>query len=173
MYVSFTESSCQACITTLSSSLHCLFAAGALSSLLVPQVFGKPLGRSAASPIAQDSRGLIPSMSSRADSQAALPSPAALGQVKAGRYRSGSSPLVGHTSGRPMQWGFSNAVSSAAVTGCDRPKQAFELPALLKGSAGLHRGPQASGAGRLQQPSQYIPAALPSHNSRHLFGRQY
>lgn len=151
-------------------------APGTLSSLLVPRVFGKPIGRSGAS-VTQDTRGMIPSVPSRADSQASLLSPTSLGQVKAGRYRSGTSPLVSHTSGRPMQWGFSNAVSSAATTMPDRPKQTFELPTLIKNAAGplgSSRGAQGSGLGRTQQPAQYIPTAnLPSHNSRHLLGRQY
>lgn len=144
-------------------------------SSLMPHVFGKPIGRSGSSMAAQSSIGMIPSMPSRPDSQAALPSPTSLGQLKAGRYRSGTSPLVSHTSGRPMQWGFSNAVSSAAAAASDRQKQTFELPTLIKGTAGplgSARVPQGLGLGRLQQPAQYIPAAnFNSHNSRQLLGR--
>ena len=144
---------------------------GVLSSLLVPNVFGKPIGRSG------DSIGTIPSLPSRPESQAALPSPTPLGQVRTGRYRSGSSPLVSHTSGRPMQWGFSNMVTSGSVAASDRQKQPFELPTLIKGAAGplgSTRGAQGLAGGRPQQPAQYIPAAnLSSHNSRQLLARQY
>ncbi len=153
--------------------------AGALSSLLVPHVFGKPIGRSAgASPAASDSRGTIPALPSRPDSQAPMVSPGSLGQVKLGRNRSGTSPLVSATSGRPMQWGFSNAGAVAAVA--DRPKQTFELPTLTKGTAGslgVNRGALGSGVGRPQQAAQqmqHMPTSnLSSYNSRQLFGRQY
>lgn len=150
---------------------------GAMSSLLVPHVFGRPIGRTNAASAAQGSIGMMPSVPSRPDSQAALPSPTSLGQVKAGRYRSGTSPLVSQTSGRPMQWGFSNNVTSAAAAASDRQKQSFELPTLIKGAAGplgSIRGAQGSGVGRVQQPAQYISAAnLTSHNSRQLLGRRY
>ena len=144
-----------------------LCLSGVLSSLLVPHVFGKPIGRSG------DTLGTISSLP-RPDSQAALPSPTSLGQVRTGRYRSGTSPLVSHTSGRPMHWGFSNMVSSGSVPASDRQKQPFELPTVIKGAAGSMRGPPGLGPGRPQQPSQYVPAAnLSGHNSRQLLGRQY
>ena len=152
--------------------------AGALSSLLVPSVFGKPIGRSGgASPASHDSRGTIPALPIRPDSQAAMASPATLGQAKLGRYRSGTSPLVSATSGRPMQWGFSNAAAAAA----DRPKQTFELPTLARGTAGslgVNRGSLGTGLGRPQHSSaQQMPQVptsnLPNYNSRQLFGRQY
>ncbi|DBA88406.1 TPA: hypothetical protein ACH3X2_004898 [Trebouxia sp. C0005] len=157
-------------------------ASGALSSLMVPSVFGKPIGRSGgASPAAQDSKGTIPALPTRADSQTAIASPSALGQVKLGRYRSGTSPLVSATSGRPMQWGFGNAGTSAVAAAADRPKQTFELPTLTKGTAGslmVNRGALGSGLGRPQQSSaqqmHHVPASnLLSYNSRQLFGRQY
>ncbi|DBA73293.1 TPA: hypothetical protein ACH3X1_011349 [Trebouxia sp. C0004] len=157
-------------------------ASGALSSLMVPSVFGKPIGRSGGgSPAAQDSKVTIPALPSRPDSQAALASPSALGQVKLGRYRSGTSPLVSATSGRPMQWGFGNAGTSAVAAAADRPKQTFELPTLTKGTAGslgVNRGGLGSGLGRPQQSSaqhmHHVPASnLLSYNSRQLFGRQY
>jgi len=156
--------------------------AGALSSLMVPSVFGKPIGRSGgASPAAQDSKGTIPALPTRPDSQAAIASPSALGQVKLGRYRSGTSPLVSATSGRPTQWGFGNAGASAVAAAADRPKQTFELPTLTKGTAGslvVNRGGLGPGLGRHQQSSaqqmHHVPASnLLSYNSRQLFGRQY
>ena len=155
--------------------------AGALYSLLVPHVFGKPLARSGGvSPAAQESRGINPSLPIRPESQAAVGLTGALGQVKLGRYRSGTSPLVSAKSGRPMQWGFSNAGASAMVT-ADRSKQTFELPALTKGTGGLlavNRGVLGSGVVRpqqqLAQQMQHMPApSLCSYNSRQLFGRQY
>lgn len=157
--------------------------AGALSSLLVPSVFGKPIGRSGgASPASQDTRGTIPALPIRPDSQAAMASPATLGQAKLGRYRSGTSPLVSATSGRPMQWGFSNAgAAAAAAAAADRPKQTFELPTLARGTAGslgVNRGGLGTGLGRPQHlPAQQMPqmptSNLSSYNSRQLFGRQY
>ncbi len=156
--------------------------AGALSSLKVPSVFGKPIGRSGgASPAAQDSKCTIPALPTRPDSQAVIASTSALGQVKLGRYRSGTSPLVSATSGRPMQWGFGNAGTSAVAAAADRPKQTFELPTLNKGTAGslgVNRGGLGSGLGRPQQSSaqqmHHVPASnLLSYNSRQLFGRQY
>lgn len=148
----------------------------------MPHVFGRPIGRSGSgSPAAQDNIGTIPLMPSRPESQAAMGSPRALGQVKIGRHRSGTSPLVSATSGRPMQWGFSNAGASAAAAASDRTKQMFELPMLTKGTAGslgVNRGALGLGLGRpLQQavqPMQHISSSnMPSHNSRQLFGRQY
>ena len=73
----------------------CSCHAGALSSLLMPSVFGKPIGKGSGINLAPaDSRGNIPAVPGRPESQAALPSSSSTGQSKLGRFRSGTSPLI-------------------------------------------------------------------------------
>lgn len=152
------------------------FYAGGLSSLLMPSIFGKPLGRSgSSSPVVQDSKPMIPVMSHRPEIQAASMTPSSLGQLKLGRYRSGTSPLGSAAAPRPMQWGFGTLSPSPVASAADRPKQTFELPMLNKGvvgSFGVNRG--QLGSGRFQQQIPQQPSStLASQRSRHLFSRQY
>lgn len=145
--------------------------AGALSSFLMPSVFGKPIGKGSGINLAPvNTVAGIPAVPSRPESQAALPSPTSLAQTKLGRYRSGTSPLIAAGPARPMQWGFSNGSSAVA----ERPKQSFELPLLTKGSIGSSRGVLGAGVGRAQtqtpQAVQYTPTSGAA-GSRRLFGR--
>ena len=161
-----------AALLLLQNSNHGCIPAGGLSSLLIPHIFGRPLGRSGSnSPANQDSR--IPALPLRPDSQTATVAASSLGQVKLGRYRSGTSPLVSATSGRPMQWGFGNNSALPNAAGSDRPKQTFELPALSKGPITSSAVNRAQGLGRYQQQGVQQPSSnLSSYKSRQLFGRQ-
>lgn len=146
-------------------------SAGALSSFLMPSVFGKPIGKGSGINLSPVNSGSgIPAIPCRPEIQATLPSPTSLAQTKLSRYRSGTSPLIAAGPARPMQWGLSNGVVA------EKPRQSFELPVLTKGSLGPSRGVLGSGLGRAQtqtpQPVQYTPSSgVTGPGSRRLFGR--